>query len=261
MKKIIIALFAGLLLFNSCSTKRYVYLREDKEQTQDSTFYKLDKTNYYIQPGDILYISIHSILSETEGMFHFPGQGSSTLTGAAMQNNSMYLNQSVVDDMGFIRIPTLGMVYVAGSTVDEVEEVVQMEARKFVSDALARVKLVSYEISFIGEFNNPGKITFYKDRVHILDALAQAGEVSYYADRQHLRVMRQTEEGMYSYYIDLTDKNLMTDERFYLKPNDVVYAEPLPRKIFRINAADYALVLATITSTIATVALIVTLSK
>lgn len=254
-------LMAIALFLGACSTEKYIYLAERADPEPDSSFHATVKPEYQLQPGDVLYISIHSTLSETTGMFHFPGQEAIQSGGSGNQNGSMYLNQSVISDAGEIRIPTLGKLFVAGSTVKEVEEVIETETRKYVSDAIARVKLVSYEISFLGEFNNPGKITFYKDRIHVLDAIAEAGEITYFGDRRKVRIMRETPKGMNSYTIDLTDAKLIESEKFYLKPNDIVYVEPLPRKIFRINAADYSLVLATVTSTLALVTLIVSLNN
>jgi polysaccharide export outer membrane protein len=248
-----------LVIFSACSTKKFIYLREEIREPGDSCFYPADKPGYLVQPGDVLYISIHSTLSETKGMFHFPGQ--ENVTSSGMREENMYLNQSVVAEDGYIRMPVIGSVYVAGSTIDDIEKLIETEARKYVTDALARVKLVSYSISFIGEFNNPGKINFYKDHVHILDAVAEAGDVTYYGDRQHIRVLRQTSEGFYTYMIDLTDKNLMTSNNFYLQPNDVVYAEPLPRKILRLNVGDYSVILASLTSTLALITVIISLRK
>lgn len=257
--KYLIHIISVVFILSSCNTKKYIYLQEETEETKDSTFYPVNRDHYHIQPGDILYVSIHSTLSVTEGMFHFPGQENTAQSG--LQEGNMYLNQSVVSEEGYIRMPVIGSIFVAGSSVEEIEEVIEKEARKYVSDALARVKLVSYEISFLGEFNNPGTILFYKDRVHILDALAAAGEITYFGDRRNLRVMRPTADGVYSYRIDLTDDDLLTSEKFYLQPNDVVYVEPLPRKIFRINVSDYSMILATITSTLAFVTLIVSFTQ
>jgi polysaccharide biosynthesis/export protein len=247
-----------ILLLASCSPKRYIYVREDKKPEQDSTFYITIKRQYVLQPGDIIYISIHSSLSDTKGMFHFPGQeqvGSSVTN----QGGSMYLNQFVIADDGTISIPVIGKVYIAGSTVEETEKIIEFEAQKYVTDALARVKLVSYEITFMGEFAHVGKINFYEDRLNILDAIAEAGEVTYYGDRKNVRVLRQTPDGLNTFRIDLTNKSLLTSDKFFLQPNDIIYAEPLPRKIFRVNAADYSIILTTISSTLALIAVILTL--
>ncbi|MBN1598506.1 MAG: polysaccharide biosynthesis/export family protein [Bacteroidales bacterium] len=254
----ILSLF--IIVLSACSPKKYILINEPKLEQGDSSFYKTIRSSYYIQPGDILYISIHSTLSETDGIFHFPGQEEDNVSGGS-QGINIYLKQFVIDDAGNIRIPVIGTIYVTGSTVEEIEKIVEIEARKYVHDALARVKLVSYEITFLGEFGEPGKITFYKDRVNILDAIASAGEVTYYANRKNIRVLRQTKEGIYSYRIDLTDIELLESNKFYLQPNDIVYAEPSARRIFRVNAADYSVVLATITSTIAFITLMISLKN
>jgi polysaccharide export outer membrane protein len=257
MKRVIFISFIAILI-SACSTKRYVYVAEDHNTSHDSTFYRSIKQQYQVQPGDVIYISIHSSLSDTKGMFHFPGQEQLTNQGNA-EGGLMYLNQFVISDSGYIRMPVIGSLFIAGSTIAEIEKMVETEARRYVSDAIARVKLVSYQVTFLGEFNKVGTINFYKDRINILDAIAEAGEVTYYGDRQNIRIMRQTPDGMYTFHVDLTDKSLLSDKSFYLQPNDIIYAEPLPRKILRVNAGDYALILTTISSTLALVAVILSL--
>lgn len=130
----------AIILLSSCNPSRYIYMNDNDATLQDTVVYHTIKPEYYLQPGDVLYVSIHSTLSETEGMFHFPGQESVASGGS--QSGQMYLNQSVIDDEGYIRMPVLGKIYVAGSTVEQIEKVVEAESRKYVEDALARVKLV-----------------------------------------------------------------------------------------------------------------------
>lgn len=264
MKKIInyIPLLIIVLSF-SCNTSKYIYFREPKIPPGDSVFYATQKPDYQIQPGDIIYLRFKSSLSDMDSYFNFSTlpANNSMMASSTGQSSGMYLNEFVVDDHGNIRIPVIGILHVAGNDINEIQQMVQDNARKYVADVLVKAKLVSYTVSFIGEFGNPGKVTFYKDHVSILDAIAQVGEVTYYGNRRHIRVMRQTPKGIYTYHIDLTDPSLLTSKKFYLEPNDVVYAEPLPRKIFRTEVSDYTFILATITSSLAFVTLILSLKK
>ncbi len=171
----------------------------------------------------------------------------------------MYLNQYVVSDSGYIRIPVIGSVYVAGYTITNIEKLIEREARKYIDDAISKVKLLNYKITFIGEFGNPGEKYFYRDRVNIIDALVAAGDVTYYGDRKNLRVLRQTPKGIESFRINLHDVALLNSKDFYLKPNDIVYAEPLPRKIFRLQTSDYSVLLVTISTTLAFISVILNL--
>jgi polysaccharide biosynthesis/export protein len=251
-----------ILVVCSCNPAKYIYFREPKKPIADSVFYPTHKTDYKLQPGDIIYLEFKSSLSESTEYFDFSENGTSNAFNIGSQTTgSMYLSQYVVDDDGEILIPEIGYLKISDHTIPEIKEIIQTEARKKIQDVIVKVKLVSYEITFLGEFGHPGKILFYKDHVSLIDALAAAGEVTFYGDKQHVRVMRQTADGIYTYRLNLNDKNLLTSEKFYLKPGDVVYADPLPRKIFRTNAGDYAIVLATITSTMAFIYLIISLQN
>jgi polysaccharide biosynthesis/export protein len=256
MKKIAL-LYISIIFLTACNPGKYIYFKEDKIPVADSSFYLLHKTNYQLQPGDVLYFSVYSTLSESENIFHFPSQSNAGNLGSS----NMYLTQYVINDSGYVRIPVIGTVYAAGVTINELQKALEIDARKYISDAMVLLKLVSFQITFLGEFTRTGKITFYKDRIHILDALGEVGDVTFNGDRKHVRIMRQTPDGIFTYRIDLTDKNLMTSEKFYLQPNDVVYAEPIARKIVRTNISDYALILTTISSTLAFITLMVSLQN
>lgn len=257
MKKWIVYTLIGIVL-SACNPARHIYFYEDKDSVTDSVYYPVKKTNYQIQPGDVLYFSIYSSLSDVEHVFYFSNQSANTVSGGT---ENMYLTQYVVSDSGTIRIPVIGSVFVAGSTINEVQLVIEKEARKYVSDAIVRVKMASFTVTFLGEFTRPGKITFYKDHVNLLDALGEAGEVTFGGNKENIRIMRQTPQGIYTYRINLNDKNLLTSNKFYLQPNDIVYAEPLPRKVLRTNITDYSMIISTISSTIAIVALFISLQN
>jgi polysaccharide export outer membrane protein len=245
----------------SCSTAKYIYFREPKNPTTDSSFFQTKKTDYHIQPGDILYLEFKSSLSETTIYFDFTNKNSDNTSSIGGESSSMYLSQFVVDGQGDIMIPEIGYLKVSELTIPEINNLIQNEARKKIKDVIVKVKLVSFQITFLGEFGHPGEKVFYKDQVSLIDGLAAAGEVTYYGDRKHVRVMRQTPNGLYTYRLDLTDNSILNSEKFYLKPGDIVYAEPLSRKIFQMNAQDYSIFLSVLTSTLAFITLIITMQN
>jgi polysaccharide export outer membrane protein len=247
---------ASVFMFISCNNKSYVYFYENTKNGSDTIHYQPVKTTYLLQPNDVIYIEFHSTLTNAEEFFSFASQN----TGGNMQvsPSTMYLNHYVVSDSGIIKIPVIGSVSVAGKTLDNIEKNLVVEGRKYVNDVIVKVKLLSYKITFLGEFGQPGEKYFYSDKVSLVDALAAAGEVSFYGDRKNIRIMRQTDKGIESFRINLTDAQLLNSPNFYLNPNDVVYAEPLPRKIFKMQSADYTTLLVTISSTIAILSLILT---
>ena len=48
-------------------------------------------------------------------------------------------------------------------------------------------------------------------------------------------IIRETNNGVKSVYLDLANPNLMASEYFYLKPNDVIYVEAVKAKAFSVN--------------------------
>lgn len=252
-----------LFFTTSCQVKRFVYFNEEQtKQHTDSVVYQLKPSNYYLQSQDILYIRFHSTMSDADEYFRFQGQeGSSTSISSGGRGSSQgYLSEYVIDDDGYIKIPVIGDVYVRGFQVDDVQEMVEKEAKAYIGDVMVKVKLLSYRVTFIGEFSGRGEMVFYKDRVHLLDALAQMGELSYYTKWNQLRILRRSGDKLISFRVNLTDAALLEDEKFFLQPNDIVYAEPSWRKMFRVNVSDYTLIIGTVTSTIGFIALMISLT-
>ncbi len=72
-----ICFFVFYMLFTSCNNKNYIYLYEKDHSLTDTLKYKPVKTNYIVQPNDILHIDFYSALSNVESYFSF-SSGSST---------------------------------------------------------------------------------------------------------------------------------------------------------------------------------------
>ena len=91
------------------------------------------------------------------------------------------------------------------------------------------------------------------------DAFALAGGIGDYGDKRNVLVVRKTHNGTKTFYVDLTDRQLLLSDKFYLLPNDMVIVEPLRNKTFRMSIVDYTIILTTVTSTITMILLILSL--
>ncbi len=262
IKRLSYILFYGLLVscFFSCSNKKYVYLKEEKRAHEDTGKYALRYPEYKLQSGDFLDIQFHSTMTDVEEMFRFTGgeMSASNIANAGRSGGQgAFFYGYMINDSGAVRIPVIGNIQLEGLDLEEVQKLVEEEARKYVNDVIVKVRLYGIRITLLGEFNNTGTHFIYKDRVHILDAVAAGEDLTYFSDRRYLRIIRETEDNMYTYSIDLTDKDLLTSEKFYLLPNDIVYAEPSSRKIFRETISDYLLGITTLSSTLALIVVLV----
>jgi len=235
------------------------YIQDKNEVFEKISEYVNKAPDYQLQKKDILYLKIASTNKEINKYFTLEtGQQNSSQNS---QGNKFYLSGFTVNDTGYVSVPVLGDLYVETSTIKEVQELVQKRTDELLNNAIATVKLVSFYITFLGEINSQGKIVVMQDEINILDALALAGGVADYGNKKNVLVVRQTINGTKTFRIDLTERELLSSDKFYMLPNDIVIVEPLKNKSFQLGVRDYSLVLTTVTSTITMVLLVINLLK
>jgi polysaccharide export outer membrane protein len=101
-----------------------------------------------------------------------------------------------------------------------------------------------------------------REKITILEALAQAGDLTIYGQRKNVQLIREDSTGMKSiHYFDLTDANIINSPYFYLQQNYVVYVEPNQIRIdnskYNQNNAYKLTVVSTIVSAVSVIASLV----
>jgi polysaccharide export outer membrane protein len=252
--KLFLTLIAIVFLAGSCMHKKIVYLQDKTETANQKVEYQNVPPEYTIKKGDLLYIDIFSTNKEIAEIFITGNIVNTTSQGSG--TNYYYLYGYMVNDSGFIEVPVIGKILAEGKQIKQIEEIVQQKTSEHLNNTLVKVRLVSYYVTFLGEVNSQGKITVMQNNLNILDGLAMAGGVSDYGNKKNVLLIRQTENGSITYRLDLTDRNLLKQEKYYLLPNDIVIVEPLKNKAFQLGVRDYTLILTTITSTLTLIILV-----
>ncbi len=253
-KYIIIFVLFGILL-TSCS-KNLLYL-SDLDYKKIEQFVP-DYTPHRLQPYDYLDITINSPDEKINQLFSTYTQNQSRIQ---MQDPSQYYFFSgyMVNDSGYIYIPLLGSFNVLHKTVDQARQMIQKRLDSIITGAYVKVKLISFQVFFIGEIN--ASKTFYKDRVNILEALAEIGGLPYSADKRHVYVLRRKDTTYQTFTLNLTSKHIIENKNFFLQPYDIIYIRPRGSQIFRIQTQDYYIIVSLITTTASIVSLILSLKK
>ena len=152
----------------------------------------------------------------------------------------------------------MGKFLVLGKTVEQVNSDVQAKAHIYINDAVINIKLVSFNITILGEVVRPGQYVVNNDRINLLEALGLAGDMNVYGNREKISIMRKSSDGSYNIcYADITNKNIINQDVFVLHPNDIIYVEPLKAKSWGFSAVP----LATILSGVSTLILILNFIK
>jgi polysaccharide export outer membrane protein len=238
-------IMAGL---SSCTAhKQLVYLKNVDSSSAES-FYRKTRPEYVLQTRDILYVKIYSLNEEMSNLIN---QTIGTYQQNLFQNEtSLFINGYSVSDSGYIEIPVLGRIIVAGKTLDEAIEAIHQRANNYLKDATVIVKLISFKISVIGEVSRPGTYNNFNSQLTVLEAISLAGDITDYGNRKKVHVLRPESNGTKSFQLDLTNRNILTSDGFFLLPNDIVYVEPIRSKSFRINIPTLSLTLTSISTLI-----------
>ena len=230
MKKILI-LFGILLLattlLSSCgTTKQIAYL-----QNSDSIDFAQSRFLYdaRIMPKDQITISVNTTTPEASVPFNLLLQNAYT-QGHTVSYSSSMLMPYLVDNDGYINFPIVGKLKVGGLTKAEAEQLVTEKIRPYMAESenpVVTVTMASYSVSVLGEVNHPGTFQVSREKITILEALAQAGDLTIYGVRDRVKLIREDATGKKSIEtLNLCDANIINSPYYYLQQNDVVYVEP-----------------------------------
>jgi polysaccharide export outer membrane protein len=140
-------------------------------------------------------------------------------------------------------------------TLEEAKLAVQKQTDKYLINTMLILKLVNYNVSVVGEVKRPGQYKIYQDHINIFEVLALAGDMTTFAKREDVILVRKTEKGSKVYKLDLLDDKFLESELFYIKPDDIIYVQPVKGRNFAFTAFPYTLVISSISLVIALFAL------
>lgn len=134
--------------------------------------------------------------------------------------------------------------------MDEAITSIRQRADQYLKDATVIVKLISFKVSVIGEVNRPGTYNNYNNQLTVLEAISLAGDITDYGNRKEVLILRPSSGGTKTFRLDLTNKNILTSDGFFLLPNDIIYVEPIKTKSFRMNMSTISLAFTSISTLI-----------
>jgi len=219
---------------------------------------------YLLQYNDVIEINIKTSDPLLNQMLDINSMGGSANAGRMMMGGGMmnggdifYLSGYTLSDEGFVELPVLGKFKLVGLNMDQAKEMIEQELGKIVKgeDNFVRVRLGGIRYSALGEFARPGKYTILQNRVTIFEAIANAGDLTVTAKRDNIMLIRQYPEGSKVHRLNLNHKNIMGSEFYFVRPNDMIYAEPM--KVRELGTGTTLIQTIQVLASIATLALLV----
>lgn len=244
-KQLIIPAIIIILLFANCARYNKMVMlptiKLDVDSVMVSSMHKNVsetrlKTNYkiHISFNGLEYSHLQS-LSKSERVTNY-------------NDISVFLQSYILDSEGFIEIPVIGKINLLDKTMSEAKELVQKQVNEFFKGVSVEIRLLSFEISVLGDVRYPGRHLFLNRKVTILDALAKSGGLSNHANVTNILLMRDKGDYKETVSVDLTSEELFSSEYFWLQPDDIIYIKPMKSKTLSVNSTAISIVLSGLTT-------------
>ena len=229
MKKKLIYLIMGIVavVVSSCgNTKQVAYIQNSDEVSLAQSVYLYDAR---IMPKDQLTITVSTTNDEAAAPFNLTVATPYTV-GLQRSYSQAMLQMYLVDNEGMINFPIIGEIKVGGLTKSEAEQMIEEKIKPYLAETenpIVTVRMSSYSISVLGEVTRPGSYQVSREKINILEALAQAGDLTIYGVRDKVKLIREDATGKKEIHtLNLNDANIINSPYYYLQQNDVVYVEP-----------------------------------
>ena len=242
-----LAVVALLLSFASCvPQKKMLYLKDVQMATESqSVNYVNERTvDYKLQPGDNLFIRIINNIDEKSVASL---TGDNNLRANMSTDASIYLQSYTLDEQGCIELPLTGKIELKGLTVDGAKDKMQEMLNKYFNQTTLIVKLSNFNLTVLGEVVKPGMYKVYQSQINLFEAVAMAGNMTNFAKNDAVKIIRQTDNGSEVVTVDMGSADILTSPYYYLKPNDIIYVEPLKIKQWGFTAFPYSTVISIVT--------------
>ena len=118
----------------------------------------------------------------------------------------------------------------------------QKAINTYINGSMLVVKLANFNLTILGEVSRPGMYKVYQSQINLFEAVSLAGNMTNFAKKKEVKIVRQTDNGSEIITVDMGKADILSSPYYYLKPNDIVYVEPLKIKQWGFTTFPYSTV-------------------
>ncbi|MFN8437677.1 MAG: polysaccharide biosynthesis/export family protein [Cytophagales bacterium] len=240
LKSALILLFITTSL-SSCLVQKNIKYLQPRTKTNEVEQFQLNNSysEYTIEKGDILSIQVNSTVATDVDIIDKKFKSDKGSSG-----DNLYGYE--VDNNGNITLPLLDKVKLEGLSLSQASDTLQKRFQEYIKYVTVKVALKEFRFSVLGEIGKPGQVITPYTKVTIFNAIALSGDFTYYSNRKKVKLLRK--EGGYTkvYTLDLSDKNILTSDKYYLKPNDVIIVDTRNVKLIQENIKVFSVMISVV---------------
>jgi polysaccharide biosynthesis/export protein len=200
-----------VVLLNSCATQN-LFQGQMKVQN-NATYMKAElEGEHLIKKDDKITVSIWNHDDLSVGSLY-----------GIYNSNEVYGKWVLVDKEGFVGLPQLGRVKLAGYTTLQAERILIELYSKFIVSPVIEVKVMNVEVTVLGEVKNPAVYVLDKENNTLAEIIGKAGGFDFYANKKCIQVVRGEGKATQQIIIDMTSLENYKLMNLRLETGDVIY--------------------------------------
>ncbi len=168
---------------------------------------------YVIQPGDLLAIGV------------FSNNGYELVDvlqrGSSFQSSLRYM----VRPSGYVNLPMLDTVLVAGLTINDAEHILAEKYSYFFVNPFIRIEVSNRNVLVFRGREGAQVVLLQRDDMHLLEVLAMAGGMPIGGKAHRVRIIRGNLQAPTVFDVDLSSVEAMQRAPLIMQAGDVVYIE------------------------------------
>ncbi len=216
------------LIFTGCkSYTSNIILKAEEEEINWQATYNKAMIESPIKVGDKIQFSIFTNLGEA--IIDPSGNLVKTASFGDANANSVEKPTYEVLETGICFFPVIGKMSVVGLKVSELDSILSIKYESYYNDVYVISKVINKKIIML--VGGTGRIVAYTSNMNLLEALAIYGGLDNNSKGYNIKIIRGDLKNPEFTIVNLRTMSDMKKSIVNLKPDDIIYVEPVRRPV------------------------------
>jgi len=149
----------------------------------------------------------------------------------------------LVDATGYISLPLIHRIRLAGLTQTQAAKMLERRYARFLKDPSLNLEVINKRAYVLGEVKKPGPVPIDREKTTVFEAIAVGEGLTDDAQRDNILILTHDGAGNLELRrVDLSSYHTLAASNLLVKPDDVIYIPPSGWKEFKIASGNFTLV-------------------
>lgn len=145
-----------------------------------------------------------------------------------------------VSEDGTVVFPMIGSVQLVGLTREEASALLMQKYALYIKNPSITVEILNQRIYVVGEVNRPGVVPITNETIHLMEAIARAGDFNIYGQRNSVMILRGDLRRPEIKTVNLSRLATLNAQDLILRSGDIVYVQPNEMRATNVNIGEYS---------------------